>query len=88
MKLIKLLPKLIILLLLIVLILNNMQKVEFNLYGVYIWHLPLIIILFITLIIGLIIGFTLRVIKLTELKLQVYNQKKEIENLKSAKNKL
>lgn len=79
MKLIKLLPKIIILLLLLVLVLNNMQKVQFNLYGIYIWNLPLIVIILIALIIGAIIGFSLRLVKLTQLKLEIHSLKKQLE---------
>ena len=79
MKLLKLIPKIIIFLLLLVLVLNNMQKVEFNLYGVYIWNLPLIVIIMMALILGLLIGFSLRIIKLAELKLQIHNLKKDLE---------
>lgn len=85
MKLLKLLPKIAILLLLLVLVLNNLQKVEFNLYGIYIWNLPLIVIILIALIIGLIIGFSLRVIKLADLKLQVHNLKKDLEKFTASK---
>lgn len=79
MKLIKLLPQIIILLLLIVLVLNNMQKVEFNLYGIYIWHLPLILIVIIALLVGTIIGFSLRLVKLASLKLEIHSLKKQLE---------
>lgn len=85
MKLIKLLPKIVIFLLLLVLVLNNMQKVEFNLYGIYIWNLPLIAIILIALILGALIGFSLKIIRLTELKLQIHNLKKDLEKIKSAK---
>lgn len=78
MKLLKLLPKIVVLILLLVLVLNNMQKVEFNLYGIYIWNLPLIVIILIALILGLIIGFSLRVIKLADLKLQIHNLKRDL----------
>lgn len=84
MKLIKLLPKLIVLLLILILVLNNMQKVEFNLYGIYIWNLPLIVILLIALILGAIIGFFLRLVKLTQLKLEIHNLKKQLEKHNSA----
>lgn len=79
MKLIKLLPQIMILLLLIVLVLNNMQKVEFNLYGIYIWHLPLILIVIIALLVGTIIGFSLRLVKLASLKLEIHSLKKQLE---------
>jgi lipopolysaccharide assembly protein A len=83
MKLLKLLPKIIIFVLILILVLNNMQRVEFNLYGIYIWNLPLIVIILITFIIGIIIGFSLRIIKLAELKLQIHNLKKDLEKQSS-----
>ena len=65
--------------LVLVLILNNSQPVQFNFYGIYSWSLPLIIMVFSALIIGLLIGLIYGFTKNLELKLRIKLLKKDME---------
>lgn len=65
--------------LVLVLILNNSQPVQFNFYGIYSWSLPLIVIVFGGLIIGLLIGLIYSFSRNLELKLRIKLLKKDIE---------
>ena len=69
--------------LILVLILNNSQPVQFNFYGVYSWSLPLILMVFGALIIGIIIGLIYGFGRALELKLRVRLLKKDLEALKN-----
>ena len=67
----------------LVLILNNYQPVQFNFYGIYSWSLPLILMVFSALVIGIIIGLIYGFGRSLELKLRIRLLKKEIEALKN-----
>lgn len=82
MKVIKLILQLALLILLVVLFLNNMQLVEFNFYGIWLWRLPLIMLVALAIILGMIAGFCFRLFKSAEQKLEIHNLKKELDNLK------
>jgi uncharacterized integral membrane protein len=69
--------------LLLVLILNNSQPVQFNFYGIYSWSLPLILMVFGALIIGIIIGLIYGFGRSLELKLRIRLLKKDLEALKN-----
>ena len=79
MKILRWIIRIIIFVLILVFVLNNMQKVQFNFYGIYTWDLPLIVPVFAALIIGIFIGFIIWIARLVELKFQLRGLKKELE---------
>lgn len=79
MKIVHWIIRIIVFVLILVLVLNNMQKVQFNFYGIYTWDLPLIILIFAAAIIGVFIGFAIWLVRIIELKSQIRNLKKDLE---------
>jgi uncharacterized integral membrane protein len=70
--------------LVLVLILNNMQLVQFNFYGIYSWSLPLIVLAIIALIIGILIGITYGFVRSFELKSRIKLLRKDLEAAQKA----
>jgi len=66
----------------LVLVLDNIQPANFNFFGIYQFHLPLIVMLAIFLAIGILIGFLMCLLRRFELKSQLNSLKKEVEQLK------
>ena len=63
--------RIIIFVLLLVILLNNMQEIQFNFYGIYFWHLPLIVFGLIALAIGLVCGLSVGLMRTFKLKSQI-----------------
>ena len=68
----------------IVLVLDNIQSVEFNFFGIYRFKLPLIAMAAIFLSLGVVIGFFISFFQKTGLKSQISKLTKEVELLKKS----
>jgi len=84
MKIIHWIVRIIVALLIVVLALNNMQRVEFNFYGIYTWNFPLILLVFIMLALGILIGLIFGLVRHISLKSQIHTLKKELNNKNTA----
>ncbi len=73
-----------IFILILVLIVNNLQKVQFNFYGVYTWNLPLIVIVLIAMAIGIAIGLIFGFIRSLELRSRIKLLHKDLELAKKS----
>lgn len=74
--------RLIILAFTLVLVLNNMQKVDLNLFNVYHINAPLILILFIFFIIGTVVGFIINMFRGFASRSSVKNIEAELNQLR------
>lgn len=70
--------------LVLVLVLNNMQRVQFNFYGIYSWTLPLIVLALIFFIIGIVIGLVYSFIRSFELRSRIKLLRKDLEEARTA----
>ena len=73
-----------IFILILVLVLNNMQRVQFNFYGIYNWTLPLIVLSLIFLIVGILIGLIYGLFRSFELRSRIKLLKKDLETAQKA----
>jgi uncharacterized integral membrane protein len=70
----------------IVLVLDNIQTVEFNVFGIYSFKLPLIAMAAIFLSLGIVIGFFISFFQKVGLKSEIGKLTKEIELLRKSSN--
>ena len=73
-----------ILILILVLVLNNMQRVEFNFYGIYTWTMPLIVLAFIFLAVGLLIGLLFGLFRSIEYRSRIKLLRNDLAEAKKA----
>jgi putative membrane protein len=73
--------RLIILVLLLVLVLNNMQKVDLNIFSIYHIQTPLIIVVLTVFIVGVLTGFLINLLRGFASKTSVKELEKEISRL-------
>ena len=83
-KIVKWLVRIAILILVLVLVLNNMQHVEFNFYGIYTWNMPLIVLALIFLVIGLLIGLIYGLIRSIEYRTRIKLLRNDLAEAKKA----
>ena len=76
----------VVFILILVLILNNLQKVQFNFYGIYTWNLPLIIIVLSAIAIGVIVGLIFGFIRSLELRSRIKLLHKDLELARKTNN--
>ncbi len=68
--------------LILVLVLNNMERVQFNFYGIYSWTMPLIVLALIFLIAGVLIGMIYSFFRSMELRSRIKLLRKDLEAAK------
>ena len=68
--------------LVLILVINNIQTVEFNLYGIYYLKLPLIVLTLIFLFIGLITGILISSFKRLKLKAKISQLESDLHDIK------
>ena len=84
MKIIRWIARIVLFILVIVLVLQNRHIVQFNLYGIYIWNLPIIVLCFIFLLIGLTIGLGYSFIQSIKLKSKIRSLKHNLDGAKKS----
>lgn len=72
--------RVILFILILVLVLNNKHNVQFNLYNIYTWNVPLIVLCFIFLLIGLCIGVIYGLLRSLELKTRIKLLQRDLDN--------
>lgn len=70
-----------IFLLVLILVINNMQTVEFNIYGIYYLKLPLIVLTLIFLFIGLVTGILISGFKGLKLKAKISQLETDLHDI-------
>lgn len=84
MKIARWIVRIVLFILVLVLVLNNMQRVQFNFYGIYTWNMPLIVLGIAFLIVGLLIGILLGFIKTLELRSRIKLLTKDLDSARKA----
>ena len=64
----------------LVLVINNKQTVQFNFYGIYTWDVALIVLCFVFLLLGFVIGIIYSLMRSFELKTQIKLLRKDLDN--------
>lgn len=73
-----------IFILVLILVINNMQTVEFNLYGIYYLKLPLIVLSLIFLFIGLVTGILISAFKGLKLKAKISQLENDLHDIQKS----
>lgn len=84
-KIIRWIIRIVLFILVLVLILNNLQKVQFNFYGLYTWDLPLIALVAAFLLIGIIVGLIFGFMRSLELRSRIKLLKADLEEARKPK---
>ena len=84
-KILRLVLRIILFILVLVLAINNIQTVEFNLLGIYILKLPLIMLTALFLILGVILGILFNFMSKLELKHEIKQLNKQLNKLQQVK---
>ncbi|MCC2624408.1 MAG: hypothetical protein K0R14_281 [Burkholderiales bacterium] len=88
MKLLKILGwvlKIALFIIILVLVLDNMQAIDFNIFGIYHIKLPLIVLLLVFFVIGIVMGLVLGILRGFASKADMRRLEKEIESLKASR---
>lgn len=83
MKIVKWCISIIVVLLIVVLILDNRMRVTFDFYGIYSHELPLIVLCFIFLLLGLAIGLSYKLLHTLNSNRVIKNLRHELEQTRS-----
>ena len=78
-KIIRWVVRIVLFILVLVLIINNLQKVQFNFYGLYTWDLPLIALAAVFLLIGVIVGLIFGFMRSLELRSRIKLLRNDLE---------